>query len=491
MVVKHKAKPAADIGRPGSRLRCFFSRRDSTERQVLVVSEWAGDTFHVRLFARVPGHVSLVHDCGLVATGDDVMASLRAAGCRLRTDLDIVVLLPRRHVLVRDLQLPAQAPDAIAKMIPYEAYTAAPWPREETLYSYEIVEGTAGGSTHVTLYLARLDWVEDWLARLKACNVYPTQVEVSTRGLARLLETLRPEETSVSLLLVGGGEIEYVRISPAGAPFSRAVSPEEETPAETLRRSLDIDGRAGPPGARSDLLIVTGAPEPLVEDAPADRLPARIMTLEDTVFPVANGLAPLSADLALGAGATLLPGASSATANLLPPSYLQWLEPRRLARRLRLLTVLMLWFAATVGGLAYVQYESQRARAAEARQRIEALGPDAIALEEKNAALALLAGERAQVRQPLQIVLELYEQTPRRIAINSMRLEPGRSLVLGCEAPDFPDAFAYLEVLKESRLFSDVELVTSNRSRASRDGLVEFKVKCLPQKVPAGQGGGA
>jgi hypothetical protein len=445
-------------------------------RQVLTVTFVEEGTFGYRLFSLSQGRVSLLLDYSPESANTDVPGAFRAAGHSLRYGLDVILLLPRRQVHIKHLPVPTQDRDQIARMVPYEANVQSPWPREDTIHSYEILEGTTAGYSTLVLYLARLAWVEACLVQLAAQNVRPTQVEVSTRGLERLLGGATIG-AGASLLLSAAGETEYLRLLPGGGSFSRAASAEAERPQETLQRSLELSEKSGLFRGACDTLILAGCPVDTAHGLPAERTPGQVTMADDVPFPALDGPGTAMPQLLLGAGAALLADAPVASANLLPASYLRWLEPRRLLRRARTTGLLLLWFAGLLGALGYYHYQDQIARAEVARARIEALGAGLGDLEAKSETLRLLRGEQKQVSLPLALVLELYDKTPSQIAVNNMRMESRGLLILGCEAPDFQALFAFLEALKSSAMLEQVELINSSQPQHAAGGLVEFKVQ--------------
>ena len=459
----------------GSRLAGWLpGARRRGARQVLAVTPAEQGGFNYSLFALEQGRVFLVLEHKHEAERGEVSASLRAAGHPLHSGLDIVLLLPRRQVMVKHLPVPTRDRDHIARMVPYEANAQSPWPREETLCSYDVLEGPTGGNSTLVLYLARVASVEEHLGLLASQNVRPTRVEVSTRGLERLLGTVG---AGASILIQAAGETEYVRLLPGGGSFSRAASGASESPAETLRRAIDLGEKVGSPHGVLSTLYLVGCPADTASKLPESSQPEKVIPLDEADFPPLKGLDSPTPERLMSACAVLMAEASVETANLLPASYLRWLEPRRLLLRARTTGLLLLWFFALLAGLGYFHYQEQVARAEAARERMEALGADLGDLEAKSEALRLLRGERERVGVPLAVVLELYDKTPSQIAINSMRLESRGLLILGCEAPDFQAVFTFLEALKSSALLEQVELLSSSRPQHAAGGLVEFKVQ--------------
>lgn len=458
----------------GSRWAGWFpGGRQRGARQVLAVTP-TEQGFNFTLFSLEQGRVSLVLEHKHDADRNDVPAAFRAGGHRLRSGLDIVLLLPRRQVLVKHLPVPTRDREQIARMVPYEANAQSPWPREETLCAYEVLEGPTGGNSTLVLYLARVASVEEHLSQLAAQYVRPTRVEVSTRGLERLLGTVG---AGASILIQAAGETEYVRLLPGGGSFSRAASGASETPAETLRRAIELGEKFASPQGVSSILYLAGCSAEAASGLSQSSLPEKLIPLDDADFSQLKGMLSLTPERLMSACAALLAEALVETTNLLPASYLRWLEPRRLLLRARATGLLLLWFFALLAGMGYYHYQDQIARAEVARARIDALGADLGDLEAKSEALRLLRGERERVGVPLAVVLELYDKTPSQLAINSMRLESRGLLILGCEAPDFQAVFTFLEALKSSALLEQVELLSSSRPQHAAGGPVEFKVQ--------------
>lgn len=417
--------------------------------------------------------LALLGDTSEDGTLDPVWKALQSRRIAVSKLQDWVLYLPRWDVIVRHLRLPTTNPDQIRLMAPYEVAGHLPWPREESVWAYEILAQHEDGASTLALYMARLEAVDAHLAALRRLHIHPTRVVPSVRGLAALLQSCVDAERP-ALMLVGSGGIEYLRLEGGVPAFSRGT-PGTDDPTIVLTESISVDERRHGALAGSTSLYIAGADVGSFERA------AQCPTedaLRGGAFHVLNGAAADTVEALQAVAAAVAPADALDTSNLLPPVEKAVWARRRLWRAVRKTALLALWFLAAAGVLGYFEYTVQ-VRAAESLERqLRELGPDIRALRDKNDALAYFADERRAAARPLEIVLELYEQTPMSVAINDFRYDVRGSVTLSGESPDFGSLFTLLQALDASPYFTECRLVTSTRTPTPSEPIVDFKINC-------------
>ncbi len=457
--------------------RSLFSSLGSHEQTVLGVTPCGGDAYRAAavLFAHDTAK-SIVGSC-LLRVGEE--SSRAAAGALgIRPDTPTVFAMPRSEVLLKTIRVPVSDPHQIARMMAYEVALHLPWSSSESQSAYQIQTTDDDGYTNVLLFMAKKSQVEAHLARLREWRIRPTRVETSVLSVARLLRASQ-DSARPAMLVLGAEGLTFVRLSKGYHAFSRGTSVDED-PAEMLLRTLDLDARRNGPKRSCTSLIVAGERASDFEKllgSPPNEIP--VASVSDSRIAVLNGAGPLQPETAVCVAAALGGCQGEPNTSLLPERESRALSVRQLLRQGKVLLVLLIWFAVLFSAAAYFSFAAQRSRAESAEEAIRALGKEVGDLRVQNEALSLLAGERARVRLPLRVVLELYDLTPLSIALNSFRYDARGTLAFGGEAPSFPAVYEYLDALLHSELFSKVEMKYGSKPRGDPgEGLVEFKVTC-------------
>ncbi len=456
-----------------SRRSRFFA---NAGRQILGVSP-QGNAYRFVLVTVSRGKVSTLVDLGVFGEDrPDVEKALSRTGW-VHGAGEALLVLPRHELIIKYLRLPTNDAGRIATMIDFELQAHSPWPLESTVASHEFLESQDDGHSLIALYMAKLETVQDHLNRLEALHVSPTRVEPTTRGLAVLLASV-PNAELPALYVCDEGVSEYVRLSRGHHAYSRGTTGDTD-PLAAFRESVESDERRHGNDASSYHFVVGGVDPALVAGMVADdRGDVLIDSVQDTSFAVMNGVTGLSADVLTGVAGTVGVIDPVESANLLPEADRRRLQIRQFVKQARIFAVLIAWLVAVVTGALYYEYRNLDGRIAKAQQRIEDLGPDIQALREKNHALTQFQRERAKVSLPLRIVLELYDRTPKTMAISSFRYEERGRLILGGEARGYPEVFDFVNALEESPILQNCQSKHTSDPAYSVGNWIEFRVEC-------------
>ncbi len=209
---------------------------------------------------------------GTWATEAECAAALRAfaAQCAL-ADEAIYTLIPRHEATVRVLAMPSQNSDEIASMVRLSAEEFVPYPADELIIAYSILQKLPGGESRVQITLVHRDIIQAHMRVLEAAGITPEQIFLSTACLANAFEMAAlPADTPTALVALGSTGIEVLVFSQGRLAFSRGVasvqdwagegdaaaSAQEELAIE-VRGSLAAYRRESEDGLGADSLIVT------------------------------------------------------------------------------------------------------------------------------------------------------------------------------------------------------------------------------------------
>jgi hypothetical protein len=423
--------------------------------------------------------VSIVSRVLLDSAGD--IAESRDTLAHARPNDTVVLSIPRSECLVKMLRIPTSDPDQIATMMAFEASGHLPWPPEDSLWAYQILDTDEDGYTRLLLSMVEQRVLEVHLANLRAMKIEPTFVETSATSLSRIVRNGNDEERP-AILFVDGEEITYVRLHKGQHAYSRGVK-SGETLEEMIEKCFDVDARHhGPKGKCTSLILADGSERGTELPAIVGDVP--VVPLQETRLPGLNGIGDIAPGDAMCLGAALANGELLATSNLLPAREQRVLRRRRTIRTVLISATLVLWFVGIVVTFSYIAFTREVSRAQRATTAIANLGDEVLTLKEKSETLALLADERRNVSVPLTVVLELYDRTPQTIAITSFRYDSRGPLAFGGEAPSFHSVYTFLDSLLESERLVHVEMNYGTKPHEGKtDGYVDFKVSCFVKGI--------
>ncbi len=177
------------------------------------------------------------------------------------SDTRAILMIPRGQALLRDLELPASAPDELVSMVRFQVEREMPLPLDQIRYSY-VETGRADGKVRVQVVAVPRDVLEPAMAAVEGAGIKVAGVYVSTFGLlclwtdgepAALVEVAAGE---AEILVVDGGRMEFSHTAPLpGGATPEAVADEVDRTLSTYNSRAGREVRkvvlAGE-GARAD-----------------------------------------------------------------------------------------------------------------------------------------------------------------------------------------------------------------------------------------------
>jgi len=98
---------------------------------------------------------------------------------------NVVLALPREKALLKQVEVPAAARENLRKVLEYELGKHIPFPPEEAVFDFQILEEKAG-SLRILLVVVKKDEVDEGLGLFKRMGIRPVAVEIASTASANL-----------------------------------------------------------------------------------------------------------------------------------------------------------------------------------------------------------------------------------------------------------------------------------------------------------------
>ena len=381
----------------------------------------------------------------------------RAAHC------SVVVALPRREVLLRQLELPLEARENLAKVVDYQLVHLLP--SEEQAVATDTLavrEDSDPPRLRVTLFVVLQSTLERTLASCRELGLSPDRILPGAVALADYLRARTPGAAAAPSLAV---RLDPTRGELAGVVegqlrFCKEFRYDSSNLEEVLESEAELfRGEAGLGEEAPIKLFLAGDSQGLAESA--GRLPVRSLSPPEPSGPSRAPARPSSADWpALAAAFCGFKRKGTLAVNLLPAklrphkSRWEWVPTYALAG----LNVLLLLALLLQGPV------QQRARAERLSRERERLQPAVSAFRKLEAErdlwrerAGLLEGHRTRNAHLLAALAELSRILPADSVATLLNLQEGQLRVQGTAG----QAAALPRILEDSRHFGQVELVAS------------------------------
>ncbi|MBF0253004.1 MAG: pilus assembly protein PilM [Candidatus Omnitrophica bacterium] len=122
---------------------------------------------------------------------------------KLKNKEKVVLSIPRNQVAMRFLKLPSQDEEELKSIIELQITQEVPYPREDIIYNFEVIEKEKGFSTIVLSIIHRQMLLKQF-ALLERENIYPSNIILSTASVMKTLEktgSLDPKGSGIGICI--------------------------------------------------------------------------------------------------------------------------------------------------------------------------------------------------------------------------------------------------------------------------------------------------
>ena len=384
----------------------------------------------------------------------------RAAHC------SVVVSLPRREVLLRQLELPLEARENLAKVVDYQLVHLLPSEEEAVATdTLAVREESDPPRLRVTLFVVLRSTLERTLASCRELGLAPDRILPGAVALADYLQAGAPAAASSLAVRLDPPRGELAGLARGRLRLCKEFRFDPSNLEEALESEAELfRGEAGL-GEEAPIRIFLAGDSPSLAES-AGRLPVRTLAPPPPQASRPSGPArpparPAAADWpALAAAFCGFRRKGTLAVNLLPAelrptkSRWEWVPTFALAA-LNALLLLALLLQGPV---------QQRVRAERLTRERERLQPAVGAFRELEAQrdlwrerAVLLEGRRTRNARLLAALAELSRILPADAVLNLLTLQQGQLRIRGTAG----QAAALPRILEDSRHFGQVELVAS------------------------------
>jgi Tfp pilus assembly protein PilN len=173
----------------------------------------------------------------------------RIAGCRQRNPEDlkreinaffrsrglsrenIVLGIPRKDIVLRYLDLPAEVADNLKQVVQYQVQSFEPTDEDKFYHDYSLIQGNgAGKRLTVMLAMVRKAMLDEILHFLLTLGIRPAVVVGSSMGLANLVLTNGKDPQNRTMILgdLSASSLEIVALRQGAMVYSREVAKESQ-----------------------------------------------------------------------------------------------------------------------------------------------------------------------------------------------------------------------------------------------------------------------
>ena len=429
---------------------------------------------------------------------DDELAKLITqifAGKAMRTR-EVIVAIPRRLMILRQMILPSQDTDEIRKMVDLQIINKVPYSKDDIIYDYSIISREATGYTKVLAAIVHKDVVQQYLRICTKAKIFPQKVTLSSIGLLswygqQQKKASRAAVMPVSLLNIESADSEIVFMHDGRLLFSRGipmgVKDINEANVGKFLEQIDLTLKSyqkdnmGPAVER--FILVSSFPG-------AQLLKERLSLEYQKAVDVLSPLDHLSCSKDLKTS-VLVEGAVSPAVGLglaaaseedmlnFTPSEIKNIKISSVKRDRWMKSAFLTGATLLLAALAFnAEVYRDAHQLNRLRSKMEAIKPQ-VTQAKKTMAVVDFVREHIYNRVLVaDLITELYRLTPADIAFRSLQMDENGGITLLGFSQSGSSVNTFQGQLVGSGILTDVNLQYASKVRSFNQELTEFKMTC-------------
>ena len=467
-----------------------------------IVVEWTRGSIRLALAERRGGRMRLRELRAQPSIGAEIAPSIRALlGKGKPGTSEVIAVLPREQVITRVVRFPATDHKELAQMVELYGKAQMPYPREQMVMDFSIVDQQNGFST-IAIVACQRETVDRQLGILRDAGLPPAVLTISSWGVlgwyqhsrnvnGRALGSAEATNEPVLVVNIDDTRTDLVLIANQRVLSSRSVNQgveEWESSGEAVELLIAEVERSRAairkelPNLEIRSLTLTGLGDLSTWVGQlSQRLGLSVEAQE--VHASFDGLkvlaVPISSVVSAGIACSDLRGCL----DLSPPELRLQLHDRRQVKQLVTLGTLLLSVLLLGAGLLGVQVLRERRVASQLDWMLGEIGTPAKHLQEHSRSSQLVSATLQGRRQLATMLSSIFERTPSAVTLESLTFEgTKREVVLRGHATTTQEVLEYINQLKAVQGIRDVRLKYSTRRSTPNGERTDFELALSGQE---------
>jgi hypothetical protein len=401
----------------------------------------------------------------------------------------LIVSLPRAQVTCRYLKIPSKIPVELEQMASLQAPRYLPYQANELITAYQPILVDKDGYTHINLFIAHRDVIEDYAKIFKQLNVKNYSLLLSSVGLLNLYYALNPQIKSSAILIdIDVDQAEIAIVDKDNLFFSRSFKVSQNLPGWENVISGEISKTRN--AYRKEVfykdpekIVIFGSPEKfqcLLEIVKKQTtIPVEIsaywqrLSFSEALLNQVSGSSGSYANL-VGLGLKSIPESLS----LLPPE-IRSRKRNSLKARERLRVVYFFSSIAIIFSLGILKNIYNKTRfLSYIKVELNKIEKDARAIGELQKRIEFVEKSHQKKPSALDILYELHQIIPAEVILTDFSYDESGQIVLRGQTPQMNNVFEFVTQLEKSAVFRGFEIKVkySSNKKSSVGDLIDFEI---------------
>ena len=406
---------------------------------------------------------------------------------------NLVIVLPRNQVTVRNLELPTTDPQEMKDIISIQAGKQTPFSKDEIITDFKIIGSNRPHYTKVLLAIVQKAIIKRYLDNLADKKDALQKIVLGSECYAGYFPVIRRriEDETFAIFDFDEGFCDFCVYSRDKLLFTRLFSPKEIGDILDTYKKENI----GPVFRKA---VLMGANESISD---MKNILAKELSLEGVgPFEEIEGVsfsedAKAALDKAKKEGVSFSKLIGLALAPDRPlmdflPQELKEIRRMRVKRKELMLTgILILSLFVFGGGIFLERIYAKTLLLKRLDARSVKLEKETSGLKKEDLKIKLIRKKIDTENSAIEVFLEVHKLTPQEIYLQCVTFEEGKSLSLRGTSQSMSEVFKFVKILQKLPVFKDVKTKYVTKRKLEGKDLTDFEITCLLGDSRIGAGG--
>lgn len=410
----------------------------------------------------------------------------------------IILAVPRQFLTLRIIRLPSKDTKEIEKMVSLQLPKQIPWPVEDIVFDYSVIEKEPSGYSKVLLNICQKETIQRCLRILSQSSLSASRITLTSEGICRWYQSFTQKNKikdsgAVVILDIDAKNTDICFYERENLIFSRLISfgtadlqaENSEILIEEVQRTISALQRDQVTLQLSKILITTALN---VSKVFMEKLKLEFSCAVEAV----NPLKDLQLDKEASLASVLTSGSCSVTSilglalgkvkdeiNLLPEEEKKIVLQKNKIKDLISLGILFLLMLGFFTFALVVKIYKKQAYLKKLEQILKEDSPKAKNVETSLKKLELLK-ERLNPRgSTIEVIYELYNLIPDTISLSVFSFEEGKLITLQGTSSNMSDVFNFQSILEKSPYFKNVEVKYASKRKLRQAEITDFRISAV------------
>lgn len=411
------------------------------------------------------------------------------------------LVISRRFFTVRNLKLPSLNEIEISSMVELQASKQLPYPSEDLIYDFCIIEQTRDGYSTVLLAMAHRNIIMKYISILEDASMCPDQVVISSEGLTGWLLAQKNlplhmdiSRSNFALVDIDSSFAEMVMYENGTLRLTRSFayrspnSPDQKDWFSRLLGEIQTTLYLFKKETSNSIssILLTGVEEKALtlKNAITDEIgikdvgyihPLRIVTVD-----YKGGLAGYfdqTKDVSFSSVLGVALGQQSLTLNFLPKEIVFQKRSRLYKRHFIRMGIVIFGIIFVIGLIGVTNFVYKSKQVKHISERLNVIKPQVRSLTKMKQIIDIVSSGIQMEGSSVDILREVYRVIPSNISLTVLDLDVSKDILIRGMADGLPLVLKFVNLLDKSVYFEEVTMKYASKRSVKGKIVIDFEIK--------------